>query len=423
MSGRPSFEPSREAARRALDGFEEAYGGGAAGLVRAPGRVNLIGEHIDYCGLTVLPMALRRAVWLAYGPRDDSAIRVATEAPGLAACTFEASHAIPPGPTGDWGNYVRAAIQATVPYTEPVVGRGFDAFVASDLPIASGLSSSSALVVASALAWLDTNGVPVGSREKLATRLAEGERYVGTAGGGMDQAACLLGRAGHALAIDFSPLSVRHMPIPSDWRFVIAHSGRAAEKSGAAQDAYNERTREAAAAADVVAAAMKDPAEDRGLDRYRGLLARHRIEDLLSAAAATLGPDPLKRFRHIVTEAGRVRDAVASARDHDLSAMGGAMLASHASLRDDYEVSTPVLDVFVEAATAAGAAGARLTGAGMGGCAIALCESKALDGVLEALMAVEVEREGQSLVFEARADGGAVVYRAGGEGAPATGRP
>lgn len=417
MSGLPSFALSREAARRALDGFEDTYGGVAVGLIRAPGRVNLIGEHIDYCGLTVLPMALRRAVWLAYGPRDDSTIRVATEASGLAACMFEASHAIPPGPTGDWGNYVRAAIQATVQDTKPAVGSGFDAFVASDLPIASGLSSSSALVVASALAWLDTNGVPLGSREALATRLAEGERYVGTAGGGMDQAACLLGRAGHALAIEFAPLSVRPLPIPPDWRFVIAHSGRAAEKSGAAQEAYNQRTREAAAAADAVAAVIEDPAEDRGLDRYRGLLARHRIEDLLSAAAATLGPDPLKRFRHIVTEARRVQEAIAGARDRDVSAMGGAMLASHASLRDDYDVSTPVLDALVEAATAAGAAGARLTGAGMGGCVISLCESRTLDAVLEALIDVEVEGAGPSLVFEARADGGAAVYRAGREGA------
>lgn len=397
---------SETAADRALAGFEDRFGGTPDALVRAPGRVNLIGEHIDYCGLTVMPIALKRAVWLAYRAADDSSIRLVTEAEGLGSRSFEGSPEIPPGPPGDWSNYVRAAIQ-TVHDPERPPGRGFEGFVSSDVPVAAGLSSSSALVVAAALAWYGANGLPMPAREVLAARLAAGERYVGTAGGGMDQAACLLGRAGHALAMDFAPLHVRPIALPRDWRFVVAFSGQTAEKSGAAQEAYNERTRVAAAAADAVAAALGNGSEDRGLNRFRGLLARHGPAELLTVSGEVLGDLELRRFRHIVTEAARVREAVDCVSAGDIEAMGAAMLASHRSLRDDYEVSTPALDSIVGAAMSAGARGARLTGAGMGGCAIALCGPDAVEDVLREAGRVAVVPPDRSLAFLAEAADGA----------------
>ena len=399
------------AADRALAGFEAEFGGMPDALVRAPGRINLIGEHIDYCDLTVLPIALSRAVWLAFRATEDGSVSLSTDADGLGHRSFEASPSIPPGPPGDWSNYVRAAIQA-VHEGRHSPGRGYSAFVASDVPVAAGLSSSSALVVAAALAWYGANDLPVPPRAALAARLAAGERYVGTAGGGMDQAACLLGRTGHALAMDFAPLRVTPVPLPPDWRFVVAFSGQTAEKSGAAQDAYNERTRVAAAAADAVAAELGDPSERRGLDRFVGLLARQGNAELLAAAERVLGDRERRRFRHIVTEAARVGEAVDFVRSGDIDGLGAAMFASHASLRDDYEVSTPALDAIVDSAREAGAAGARLTGAGMGGCAIALCRQDSAEAVLEAVASPGTPPSGPRIAFIAEAADGAAITTA-----------
>src|SRR5439155_12915496 len=152
---------------------------GPVHVVRAPGRVNLIGEHIDYCGLPVLPMALRRSVRLAFRARSDRETRLVNRDPRFAPSAFAVSESIPPAPAGDWGNYARAAVGAVAQRFPDL--RGVDALVESDLPIAAGLSSSSALVVAMALAIMHANGVTVASLE-LMELLGRGERYVATAG-------------------------------------------------------------------------------------------------------------------------------------------------------------------------------------------------------------------------------------------------
>ncbi|MFV1986713.1 MAG: galactokinase [Gemmatimonadota bacterium] len=388
-----------------MAGFEASYGGPPAAIVRAPGRVNLIGEHIDYCGLRVLPLALERAVWFAFRPVAGPRIRVCTDARRLEPLEFDATTPIPPGPAGDWGNYVRAAVEAVA---VPGDSRGFDASIAADLPVASGLSSSSALVVASALAWIASNDREEPDRLWLAARLAEGERYVGTAGGGMDQAASLLGRAGHAIAIAFNPLAATPIPIPDDWRIVIGHSGVVAEKSGAAQAAYNARTREAALAGDGVAAELgADGLEGQGLGAYPALVGARPAAELFDVGARALEGPLASRFRHIVSESGRVTSAIACARSADLVGMGALLDESHASLREDYEVSTPALDALVDAARAAGASGARLTGAGLGGCALALCDASSVDNVLDAMRRFEAEVGAPRAAFVARAAEGA----------------
>lgn len=349
-------------------------------VVRAPGRVNLIGEHIDYCGLPVFPMAIGRSVRMTFHPRANLEIRLTNRDPTFAPAIFTVNDKIPPAPAGDWSNYARAAAQALAQRCGAL--RGVEAVVESDLPIAAGLSSSSALLVATALAILHTNEVSIPALE-LMELLARGERYVGTAGGGMDQAIILGAQAGCASRIDFHPLRLTPTPVPTEWRFIVAWSLVHAEKSGAARQAYNERPRQCDEARRLVATRL-------GLREditYPALLAAAPVEELLDVAGTTL-PDVLaRRFRHVVTEGTRVRQAEAAMATggNDLATFGGLLDSSHASLRDHYEVSHPELDRLVELAREAGAAGARLTGAGFGGSIVALCSTERVPQVLAAL--------------------------------------
>src|SRR3989449_4442038 len=333
-------------------------------VVRAPGRVNLIGEHIDYCGLPVFPMALRQSLRFAFHPRSDRETRLVNRDPRFAPSAFAVHGSIPPAPAGDWGNYARAAAQALAQRFPDL--RGVDALVESDLPIAAGLSSSSALVVGMALAIMHANRVTVPSLE-LMDLLGRGERYVGTAGGGMDQAIILGAQAGCASRIDFHPLRLTPTPVPADWQFIVASSLVHAEKSGAARQAYNERTRQCDEARRLVATRLgqrEDTADP-------ALLAAAPVEELLQVAGATLSDVLSRRFRHVVTEGTRVRQAEAAMAAGDFTAFGQLLDASHQSLRDDYEVSHPELDRLVELAREAGAAGARPTGARVGGSVVA----------------------------------------------------
>src|SRR6184192_2776725 len=363
--------------------FAHAFGAppssaGPVHVVRAPGRVNLIGEHIDYCGLPVFPMALRQSVRIAFQPRSERETRLVNRDSRFAPSAFVMSESIPPAPAGDWGNYARAAARALAERFPDL--RGVDALVDSDLPIAAGLSSSSALVVAMALALMHANGVTVPSLE-LMELLGRGERYVGTAGGGMDQAIILGARAGCASRIDFHPLRLTPTAVPADWQFIVAWSLVPAEKSGAARQAYNERTHECDEARRLVAMRLGQ----RQDTTYPALLKAAPVEELLQVAGATLSDVLSRRFRHVVTEGTRVPQAEAAMAARDFTAFGELLDASHQSLRDDYEVSHPELDRLVGLAREAGAAGARLTGAGFGGSIVALCRVERAPEVVAAL--------------------------------------
>ena len=300
--------------------------------VWAPGRVNLIGEHIDYLGFPVLPMALRQRVVVTFEARRDGLIRASSEPYG--AREFEWREGLEPVAAGDWENYLRAAAMAVT--GKWGIGRGIDATVMSNLPAAAGLSSSSALLVAFAMALLRANGWSAGFDELMEV-LPEGEHFVGTRGGGMDHAAVLASRAGCASLVSFGPVAVQHVPIPEDWVFLVADSGVRAEKSGAARERYNS------------------------------------VRNSAGAAVHTAG------------ETARVRDAVAAMEAGEATAFGRLMSESHASLRDGLGVSHPELDRIVECAVGAGALGARLTGAGFGGSVVALCEREKSAGVQRAL--------------------------------------
>ena len=300
--------------------------------VWAPGRVNLIGEHIDYHGLPVLPIGLRQRVDIRFEPRRDSRIRASSG--GYGAREFEWRDDLAPVAAGDWENYLRAAAQAVS--RKWSVGRGLDAWITSDLPAAAGLSSSSALLAAFTLALLRANGWEA-SFEDLMEILPEGEQFVGTRGGGMDHAAALASREGFASLICFDPITVRHVAIPRDWAFLVIDSGIRAEKSGAARERYNA------------------------------------VRNLPGAAG------------HVASESARVREAVTAMEAADAAAFGRLLLESHASLRDVLRVSDPELDLIVECAMAVGAFGARLTGAGFGGSVVALTKRGECGKVLAAL--------------------------------------
>jgi galactokinase len=268
---------------------------------------------------------------------------------------------------GDWENYLRAAAQAVAGRWG--VGRGVDAVVTSDLPSAAGLSSSSALIVAFTLALLEANGIAAGFAE-LMEILPDGEQFVGTRGGGMDHAASLESRAGCASLITFAPLTVQPIRVPEGWSFLAAHSLHTAEKSGAAREAYNlRRTAGATALARL------------GLASYREALP------VAEQAAARLQPGAERNaFLHVTSEGLRVRAAVEAMERGDAVAFGRLMLESHASLRDRLRVSCPALDQLVEAAMASGALGARLTGAGFGGCVVILCRAGEREAVRRGLV-------------------------------------
>ena len=398
---------------------------GSRCTVIAPGRVNLIGEHTDYNGLPVLPIAIDRDVRIEFAVADDPVVRLDSPVARFDPFTFQLKRPIEAACQGDWSNYVRAAARGLLEHGVPL-GRGISGTVTGTVPIASGLSSSSALVVAAALALLKANGATL-PRLELAAVMARAERFVGLEGGGMDQAACLHGREGHALRIDFAPLRVTPVPVPEGWRWVVASSLVRAEKSGGARDAYNERARQCREALEVVNGRLRrdgDALSRRAADApltYRDLVAADDLDATLRRARRALAPVPFRRFRHVVTEGRRVALAEAAMRDGDMRRFGNLMVRSHESLRDDYEVSTDELDAIVALALEAGAAGARLTGAGFGGCAVALCYRHAVAPVMEALAGrFYAPRLGgpptSDMIFAAKPSGGARVEPAAARG-------
>ena len=305
--------------------------------VEVPGRVNLIGEHIDYLGYPVLPMAITRRLTLDFQPLDCPEIRVASAAYG--SRQFLWAKNIPPWPAGDFGNYVKAAAQLTG--NRWGVANGFAGSIASSIPAAAGLSSSSALVIAATLALLRVRGLEPGFAE-LMELLPEGERYVGTRGGGMDHAVCLAGRRGCALEVRFNPVEVTPRPIPGRWAFFVAHSLQRAEKSGAAREEYNRRR------------ALAEAGDSSAL-------------------------------RHAHSERQRVQDAIGAMARNDAEDFGAILNASHRSLRDDLKVSCDRADRLVEACLAAGARGARIMGAGFGGYVLGLCAEQNVEETLARL--------------------------------------
>jgi galactokinase len=361
----PDFEDPRQLLDRTFDTE------GQIGFASAPGRVNLIGEHIDYHGLPVLPIAMQRSVRVGFRARSDRTIH-AVSAGGYGSREFSWDSQLRPVADGDWENYLRAAAQAVA--GKWGIGHGLDAAIVSDLPPAAGLSSSSALLVAFTLSLLEANGLRP-SFEELMEVLPDGEQFVGTRGGGMDHAASLASQEGCASIIEFDPLSVHAIPVPEDWAFLVAHSLTVAEKSGAARQQYNARR----AAGTTALNRLRFPS-------YRAAIEGRTPSEVEALAASLPSADEQFSFLHVAGEALRVRHAVAAMQRGDAATFGSLLSESHASLRDRLGVSCGALDALVEAAMASGALGARLTGAGFGGCAVVFCKLRDLPGVRDELI-------------------------------------
>lgn len=350
-------------------GFRERFGGEPKVVVRAPGRVNLIGEHTDYNDGFVFPAAIDRYVVFAARPRPDNRAVIR-------AVSFDedAEFTINRGLTaqGHWSDYVKGMVSEFQHLNLRLTG--FEAAIAGDVPLGAGLSSSAAVEMAVGRGLLELFDISMPG-PKLATVGQQAEnRFVGVNCGIMDQFVSANGRAGHALFLDCRDLSYDLVPIADeDVRIVICNSG---VKRGLTDSSYNERrkacedgVRQLSLATGTEFQALRDvPLEQ--LEDYRGALT----ETILA------------RCRHVITEIQRTSDAVEGLRAGDIEGFGRLMAESHVSLRDDYEVSGPELDRLVEIANGVdGVIGARMTGAGFGGCIVCLARSSAIDPLTEAV--------------------------------------
>jgi galactokinase len=356
---------------RALRAFAAEYGSEPEALVRAPGRVNLIGEHTDYNDGFVLPVALDRAAWIALTPRTDGTVRLLAldlEQRGVfdvAAASRRDARGDPQAPEGGWLEYPRAVAWALQEGGGHAL-RGFDGVLASDVPRGAGLSSSAAVELAVAAAFQVSSAFAWDVAD-VARRMQRAENHwVGVASGIMDQLIGAAGVAGHALLIDCRDLTSRPVPLPPDCAIVVLDT---ATRRGLVGSAYNERRAQCEAAAQALG--------------VRAL--RDADEAALEAARADLDELTFRRARHVISENRRVLEAVEALDRSDAARFGALMDASHESLRHDFEVSSDALDAMVTAArTAPGCLGARMTGAGFGGCAVALALRESLPEFLTA---------------------------------------
>ncbi len=406
--------------------FESYPEAGDAMICRAPGRINLIGEHTDYNGLPVLPMTIDKYVWIVFAPREDGRIHLCNADRAFAPREFANVPDIAPSPPGSWENYCKAAVQGLNHYFGTKAFPGMDMYVAGSIPIAAGLSSSSALVVASALAYLRVLGKSLGrdmSRLALATLLADAEHYVGTRGGGMDQAAILLGKQDMALKIDFFPLRLQEVPLPDGHEIVCCNSLVQARKTGEVLHRYNEGPRLCRLICALVELqAQKDFGEEVKLSRLGDLWHGHlcltddEATDLfdraipnggttIAEAADMLGTTPedirgrwlgdlheppggfplRARARHQLTEYQRVEMARDAMLANDAQELGRLMNDSHSSCARDYQISCRELDYLVTTAREAGASGSRLSGAGFGGSTVNLVPAEILEDFCDAI--------------------------------------
>ena len=375
-----------EGAAQAADLFRDAFGYEPRGVWSAPGRVNIIGEHVDYNGGPCVPIALRHRAYVALAPREDRTIRLISPQTREAIDVLDLDVIGPKGTPGEVTNHWTAYL-AGVAWALEQAGYGplpgFDAALWSCVPLGGGLSSSAALECATAVALDEVCDLGLAGTIEApnvdAARTAENQ-VAGANTGGLDQTASLRCREGHALALDCRDMSTRQVPF---------------DLSAVGLELLVIDTRAKHSLADGQYGSRRADCEESA--RILGVGQLVDVEDLDEATAA-LGSERLAaRTRHVVSEIARTRAFIELLDEGPLEgtrlAVAGALLNdSHDSLRDDYEVSCEELDVAVEAARAAGAHGARMTGGGFGGSAIALVDAPAVEGVARAVAAAYAER-------------------------------
>ncbi|MCY4757085.1 galactokinase [Pelomonas aquatica] len=350
------------ARERAAAAFRAAFGAEPALQVQAPGRVNLIGEHTDYNDGFVLPCAIDFGTCVAARPRDDDQVQIVAADCDGAIDRFCVGTAIPHHEHAAWANYARGMVQMLA--ARGLALRGADLAVAGDVPQGAGLSSSASFEVAIGQAFKSLQGLALDPTELALTAQRAENEFVGCNCGIMDQLISARGQAGHALLIDCRSLDAEPVRLPPDLAVMIVHSR---VKRGLVDSEYNTRRRQCEAAA-----------------RHYGVPALRDVDlERLEAGAAGLDEVVYRRARHIVTENARTRAAAVALAEGDLVALGALMAASHASMRDDFEITVPAVDRLVEILRQAigPQGGARMTGGGFGGCVVGLLPRGRVDAV------------------------------------------
>ena len=366
---------------RTADALHTAFGHAPDRWVQAPGRVNLIGEHTDYNDGFVLPCAIDYRTVIAVKARDDRQVRVVAADYGHATDTFDLDNPITPHPTLQWANYVRGTVKMLAEHLAPLglALRGADLAVAGNVPQGAGLSSSASLEVAVGQAFkalLDLSGVSQTDLALIAQRAEN--RFVGVNCGIMDQLISARAEAGHALLIDCRSLGAQPVHLPEAVAVMIVHSR---VKRGLVGSEYNTRRAQCEAAA-----------------RHYGVPALRDV-DLVRLERDRGGLDEVvyRRARHIVTENARTVDAAEALAAGDLVRLGELMAASHASMRDDFEITHPAIDRLVAIAQEAvrHEGGARMTGGGFGGCIVVVLPDARIADVQAAIEAAYRSPDGE----------------------------
>lgn len=347
---------------RVLARFGDEFEGDQPRLARAPGRVNLIGEHTDYNGGFVLPLAIDRATWIAFRPRRDGLVRVVSldynETREFNLDEFERGEA-------SWIEYLKGVAHALQQAGHQLCG--WEGVMAGDVPVGAGLSSSAALELAVARAFAASSALPWDPVRMAQAGQAAENNWVGVNCGIMDQLISACGKAGHALLIDCRSLKSQPVPMPPGTAVVVLDTATRRSLDGSA---YNERR-----------------GQCEGAARHFGVdVLREVSMEQFREREQELEPVTRRRARHVISENDRTMRASQALLQGDAVVLGELMDQSHTSLRDDFEVSSPALNSMVEIARAQPAChGARMTGAGFGGCAVALVASREADAFVDAV--------------------------------------
>ncbi|KAJ7311024.1 hypothetical protein JRQ81_006620 [Phrynocephalus forsythii] len=417
---------------------------------RAPGRVNLIGEHIDYCGYAVLPMAIEQDILIAAEPLSIPDINLANTNPLYSDFSTNANNVQINQAKPLWHNYFLCGFKGIEKRFGLESPCGMNCLVEGTVPPSSGLSSSSALVCCAGLVTLRANGKTL-PKVELAELCSKSERYIGTEGGGMDQSICFLAEKGTAKLIEFNPLRATDVRLPKGAAFVIANSGVAMNK--AATSHFNIRVMECRLATKLLAKSrgLDWKAAEKLQDVQVGL--KVSLEDMLRVVEEVLHLEPYsieeigqnlgispkqlrtevlsqntqevtafrlhQRAKHVYSEAARVLDfkkICVEAPEDALRLLGDLMNRSHASCRDFYECSCPELDQLVDICLQSGAVGSRLTGAGWGGCTVSMVPEDKLEGFLAGVREAYYQNNRQrwaqeeGILFATSPGGGAAIF-------------
>lgn len=333
--------------------FESYFGSAPVATVKAPGRVNLIGEHTDYNGGFVLPAAINYHTYIAFAPRDDRQLRLVAYNFDNESVVVDLGAVQVHDTNASWSNYVRGVVQEMRKQGFKLAGG--DLYIAGDLHSGAGLSSSASLEMALIRALTSLSDEQVDPTQAALMGQAAENNFVGCNCGIMDQLISARGQEHAALLIDCQDLSTRAVPVPADWEILIVHSG---VKRGLVDSEYNQRRQQC-----EQAAAFFGQSSLRDVELAQLLAVEGKLDEL-----------SFRRARHVLTENQRTLDAAKALSEGNLAGLVKVMTESHASMCDDFNITVPAIDTLVDilAVAGEGKAGARMTGGGFGGCVVAV---------------------------------------------------